>query len=274
MYSSASVTDDDRETGVTEYRAPRRRRRGGWVTLLAILLVLGALAVVGDRLAAQAATRELENQVAQELVSRNIGYSALDVTIAGTPFLTQVAQGRYDQITIDITDVQLPPDQAAGATLPSLHVVATGVNADAADLVQGTAQVTATEVTGTAVVSYQTLIDQLNLADYNLSDLTFGEENGGLKAQATANVAGLAVPITAIADVSVVDGAILVRLRDAKAIGIQVPQIAKTYLDNLVNESITARLPQLPFGLVLESMTPRADGLAIAATGHEVPLVR
>jgi hypothetical protein len=251
-----------------------RRHRGGWVTLLAILLVLGAILVVADRAAARAASRELQDQVAQELVSHDVSYSTLDVTIGGVPFLTQVAEGRYDEITIDVTDVRLPPDAAQGATLSSLHVVATQVNADAAELVQGTAKVTADQVTGTAVVSYQTLTNLLDLSNYSLSDVTFTEDRGGLRAEAKATVAGLTVPISAVADVTVVDGAIQVRLRDAAAVGIEVPQVAKNYLADLVNRSITARLPQLPFGLVLNSLTPTANGLAIAATGHEVPLVR
>jgi len=41
-----------------------------------------------------------------------------------------------------------------------------------------------------------------------------------------------------------------------------------------VNRSISARLPQLPFGLTLDRLNVTTDGLAITATGHEVPLVR
>ena len=264
------------ETGVSQYDVPvrRRPRRGGFGLLLSILAVLAVIAVVADRVAAQAAERELRTQVQQELVARNVGYASLDVNVGGLPFLTQVAQGRYDRITIEVTDVTLPPGATRGAHLPALHVVATGVTADAAKLVQGTAQVAAEQVTGTAVVSYQTLSELLDLSKYSLSDVVFSEENGALRVDAKANVAGLSLPIVAVADVGTLDGAIQVKLRDAQVVGVQAPAVAKGFLDNLVNRSITASLPELPFGLTLDRLSATTDGLAITATGHNVPLVR
>jgi LmeA-like phospholipid-binding len=271
------MTSATRENTVTEYRAGApvrsRRRRGGLTALLAIVAVLAVILVVADRVAAQAAERELKVQLVQELQAREVGYSSLDVGVGGVPFLTQVARGRYEEITIDMTDVSLKAEGAA-ATLPDLHVVATGVNADAQQLVQGTATVTADQVTGTAVVSYQTLHDLIDLSQYRLQDLTFSEEDGALKASGTANLAGITLPITALADVTVVDGVIQVQLRDARAVGVEMPQVAKNYLDGLVNQNITARLPALPFGLSLDRLNVVAAGLAITATGRDVPLVR
>ena len=271
------MTSATRETIVTEYRgAPvrSRRRRGGLTTLLAVVAVLAVLLVVADRVAAQAAQRELKAQLAQELQAREVGYSTLDVGVGGVPFLTQVARGRYEEITIDMANVSLPAGGGTAATLPDLHVVATGVNADAQKLVQGTATVTADQVRGTAIVSYQTLHDLIDLSQYRLQDLTFGEEDGALKASGTANIAGITLPITALADVTVVDGVIQVQLRDARAVGVEMPQVAKNYVDGLVNQNITARLPALPFGLSLDRLSVVASGLAITATGHDVPLVR
>jgi LmeA-like phospholipid-binding len=271
------MTSVTRENTVTEYRAGapvrRRRRRGGLTALLAILLVLGAILVVADRVAAQAAERELQSQVVQELAARQVAYSSLDVGIGGVPFLTQVARGRYDKITIDMAEVQLPAGEARAATLPDLHVVATGVNADARELAQGTASVVADVVTGTAVVSYQTLQDLIDLSQYRLSNLIFSEENGGLRVEGTASIAGISLPLVAVADVTVVDGVISVRLRDAKAVGVEIPQVARNYLDSLVNQNLTARLPALPFGLALDHLSVAGPGLAITATGHDVPLV-
>src|SRR5258706_13651706 len=169
------TTTSRRETVVTEpvvHRRPRRRR-GGWVTWLAIVLIIGAIAVVGDRLAAKAASSELQSRIESELVSRNVAYSSLQAEVGGMPFLTQVAQGRYESITIDMTDVRLPDELGRGATLPALHVVATGVHADTADLVGATASVVAGQVTGTAVVSYDTLIGLIDLSRYHLSEVTF-----------------------------------------------------------------------------------------------------
>ena len=89
-----------RETAVAEPVVHRpRRRRGLLLPLLAIVLVMVAIAVVADRLAAKAASDELKSRIEAELVSREITYSSLDVEVGGTPFLTQVADGRYESIT-------------------------------------------------------------------------------------------------------------------------------------------------------------------------------
>ena len=83
----------------------RRRRRSGWPTLLAILLVLAAILVVGDRVAAQIAEGEVRTQVVAALSERGVEYDTADVNVGGFPFLTQVAAGRYEEITIDLTNV-------------------------------------------------------------------------------------------------------------------------------------------------------------------------
>jgi hypothetical protein len=264
-----------RETGVTEPISHRRTRprRGLWVPLVAIVLVIAAIAVVADRVAAKAASDQLESRIAAELVSRQVSYSTLDVTVGGTPFLTQVAQGRYESITIHMTEVRLPAGGGREANLPVLHVAAHGVNANAGDLIQGTASVVADQVTGSAVVAYDTLRGLIDLSAYHLSDVTFTEKDGALRANATVSAAGLQVPIEAVADVSVVDGEIQVKLRDARAVDVSVPPLAKSFLDDLVNNVLVANLPALPFGLELDGLVVAADGLAISAKGSDVPLV-
>ena len=69
-----------------------------------------------------------------------------------------------------------------GRACPSLHVVATGVDADTADLVQGTAEVAAEQVTGTAVVSYDDAAELIDLLRGTAcSDVTFSEDDGALR---------------------------------------------------------------------------------------------
>jgi hypothetical protein len=269
------VSTDSRESAVAEpvTRRRPRRSRGIWLPLVGIVLVIAGIVVVADRVAAKAASNELKSRIEAELVSRDVTYSSLDVQVEGTPFLTQVAEGRYDSITIDMTEVRLPAGEDRSANLPELHVVATGVNADTAELVQGTASVVAEEVSGNAVVSYDTLRELLDLSAYRLSEVTFSQDKGALKAAATADVAGLTLPIEAVADVSVVDGEIQIQLRDARAIGLPVPDLAKGFLEDLVSNVLVAKLPPLPFGLTLDELSVAADGLAITATGHDVALV-
>jgi hypothetical protein len=266
-----------RETGVTEYHDEqdavyrRRRRRSGWPTLLAILLVLGAILVVGDRVAAQYAEREVRTQVVAALSERGVEYDTADVNVGGFPFLTQVADGRYEEITIDLTNVRL---SGAGQTanLPRLNVVARGVRADTVQLVQGTAQAVAERVTGSGLVTFATLQSLVDYSRYNLSDVRFAESNGALRITAVGNVAGFRLPMAATADVSVVDGQFQVTLRDAQAVGVEAPDAAKNYLADLAERSVAARLPQLPFDLTLDAVDVQAEGLAITATARDVPL--
>jgi hypothetical protein len=272
---TARVNTSSRENAVAEpvVHRPSRRRRGFLLPLVAIVLVIGAIAVVADRVAAKAASDELKSRIEAELVSRDVTYSSLDVVVGGTPFLTQVAEGRYHSITIDMTEVRLPAGADRSATLPELHVVASGVSAPTTELIEGTASVVADDVTGSAVVSYATLTGLLDLTAYRLSEITFNEEDGALKASATANVAGLTLPIEALAEVSVVSGEIQVQLRDARAVGVPVPGVAKGFLDDLVSNALVAKLPPLPFGLTLDALSVTSEGLAFTASGSDVPLV-
>ncbi len=269
------VSTSNRENAVAEPVVHRRtRRRGGLLLpLVAIVLLLGAIAVIADRVAAKAASDELKSRIEAELVSRDVTYSSLDVVVGGTPFLTQVAEGRYDSIAIDMTEVRLPAGAGRSATLPELHVVAFGVTAPTAELIEGTASVVADDVSGTAVVSYDTLTGLLDLSAYRLSDISFSEEAGALKASASMSVAGLTLPIEALAEVSVVGGEIQVRLRDAGAVGVALPDAAKGFIDDLVSNTLVAKLPPLPFGLTLDQLSVATEGLAVTATGSDVPLV-
>ncbi|HEX6871407.1 MAG TPA: DUF2993 domain-containing protein, partial [Micromonosporaceae bacterium] len=187
------------------------------------------------------------------------------------------AQGNYQEISIEMTDVELPTaTSTAGAavpTLPALNVVAHGVNADTADVVQGRAKVSAERVSGTAVVSFDTLATLVDYSRYNLSNVRFAESGGRLEVTGNAALGSVEIPISAVADISVVDGQFTLRLHDAKALDLPVPAAAQAFLADLVQRSIRAQLPPLPFQLTLDQVRVEPDGLAIAATGRDVPLV-
>jgi hypothetical protein len=265
-----SVAYDD-DTYVA--RRPRRRRRGGLTFLIVGLLLVAAIVVVADRVAAKVAGDELKAQLVSELDERDVAYESLDVGIGGFPFLTQVAAGHYDGITIDMTQVKLKTGNGPAVTLPELKVTAKGVNADTQQVVSGTAKVTAEQVEGEAVVAYSTLETLIDYSRYNLTDVKFAESNGALHATGTATISGVQVPITATAEVAVKDGQFTIALRDATAAKLPVPAVVKNYLSNLAQQAAVARLPKLPFGLTLDSASVQPNGLAIAATGTNVPLI-
>jgi len=220
------------------------------------------------------AAGELESRIETELASRDVSYSTLDVSVGGTPFLTQVAQGRYESISIDMTQVRLPAGDGREATMPELSAVAKGVHVDTVELMQGDAEVTAESVAGTAVVSYTTLSSVVDFSQYYLADVIFSERQGGLWATADVSVAGLEIPIEAEATLEVVNGSIQLRLRNAKAVGVSMPGVGLDLMDQLVNSVIEARMPPLPFGLTLQSLAVTPAGMQIHITGQDVPLAR
>ena len=157
---------------------------------------------------------------------------------------------------------------------PTLHAVASGVNANTSDVVRGDANVVADKVDGTATVSFTTLQTIIDYQSYDLSNVTFADSAGGLKVNATANVAGQKIPLSAVAAIAVQNGQLQIELNDATAVGISAPSFVKDYLSRLAAAQLSARLPALPFGLKLTDVSVLPTGLAVSAAGVNVPLTR
>jgi hypothetical protein len=244
-----------------------RRRRGAPLLAITLMVVVG-LAIAADRVAANAAADRIRTEVVAELDERGVRPASTDVTVDGFPFLFQVVDGHYEKITIDMRRVNI-----SGTTLPSLLVVARGVDADTADLVDGKATVTAERVTGTAVVDWTTMANLVDYARLGLSGVTFGTRDGALQVRGTAQLAGLRVPMSATADLGVDAGVVRIRLRDARVEDGTLAGVAQAQLDALAQRlSVDIRIPPLPFRLAIDDVRPEDDGLSITATARAVPL--
>jgi hypothetical protein len=254
-------------------RPRRRRRHGVWQLVVGLTLILLVVLAVVDRVAAAIAASELRSRVAAELAAHDVGYSSLDVTVGGIPFLTQVVQGRYDSLSINLTQLHLTED-GREATLPRLDVTATGVAVDTLALARGDTSATADQVTGSALVSYETLSSLVDLSQYHLADLTFSDRDGALWARGDVSALGVSLPVEAEAEISVRNGQFEVRLRGLKAVGASVPNVALPMLDSIANAVIVATVPALPFGITVNDFQVAPGGLAITATGHKVTLVQ
>src|SRR5689334_23717370 len=130
---------------MTAGEVPTRRGRKVWITLLIVVVVLGGLLLVADRVGAYVAASTIASQAKKELAARDITTpSDPTVTVGGFPFLTQVARGRYQSITIHVDH---PSSQ--GVTFDTLDVVANGVNASTSAVINRTGSITADTITGT-----------------------------------------------------------------------------------------------------------------------------
>ncbi len=76
----------------------------------------------------------------------------------------------------------------------------------------------------------------------------------------------------AVADITVEDGLLRIRLRDARFESLELPPLGRELLDQILAATIDLVMPALPLGLALQSVTPGPDGLWISIVGQNVPL--
>lgn len=237
-----------------------RRLRTG---LIVVFVVLVGLLLAVDRVGAWAAERTVAEKVSQQMTELNVSASQPDVTVGGFPFLTQVVDGRYEDIRILLRDVS-----ANGLTVPELDVHARGVNAQMSTLMSGDGEITADHVTGTATIGYasvRALIDR--------PDLELAEQDGKLRLRLPLTVAGQRVTAVALADVSVANGLVRISVADIRAEGVQLVPQAQRLLDGYKQLlSVELRLPPLPFQLKVEGVQARSEGLAVTASAQGVPI--
>jgi hypothetical protein len=240
-----------------------RRRGKVWISLIVVFLVLFGLFVVADRVAAYVAEQTVAEKVSSEVKNLGVSSSEPDVTVRGFPFLTQVLDGKYQEITIVLRDVS-----ANGVTLPVLDIHATGVNAKMSTLMSGNGPVTADKVAGTATVGYDSV-----RALVNQPGLQVDEEGGKLRLRLPVTIAGQQITAIGVGEVSVNSGKVRVAVTDIRAEGVTLSGRAQALLDDYKQRlSFEVRVPPLPFKLRIENVRPQPEGLAISASAQGVPL--
>lgn len=224
-----------------------------------VVVVLAVLVGVADRVGAHYAEKTVAEKVSAQLAQRQIGSAPPEVTIAGFPFLTQVLRGNYAEIHVDLRDVKtdrLP--------IPLLRVRAHDVRADAQQMMEGTGQIIATRIDGTATLSYTALVDASGL-----QDITLTGDGTNLRISGNVPIAGV---LTGAAEVTVVDGRVRVNVKELTAAN------ANQATQNLINQyrqrlaAVTFSLPPMPFNLKLVDVDPSPGGLDITMTTNEVLL--
>ncbi|MGC5019882.1 DUF2993 domain-containing protein [Micromonospora sp. DT47] len=247
---------------------PRRRGRKVLVTLVVLLLILAGLLVVADRVAAGVAERAIADQVSQEVAKQDAQSAPPKVDVGGFPFLTQVLGGRYERISIVLTEVQ-GPVQGETVSLPRLDVDARNVRASLDTLRSGQGDVVAESVNGTGTVSYDSLAKLLDRPGLKL-----GEQNGKLAVTAPVDILGQKLTVAGTADVTVSDnGKVALRFNDLNAEGLPAVPLAKTLLSNYAKGiSIDVPLPELPFQLNVRKVEPKPEGLMVTADAKDVPI--
>jgi LmeA-like phospholipid-binding len=233
-----------------------RRRTGCLVVLVVLLLILGGVLVVADRIGARVA----EGRVAEQVAARGglTGEPAVDIT--GFPFLTQALSGEYEDIRISLTAEEL--GQPAGTRA---DVALRGVHVPLSDVLSGSVrQIPVDRVDGTATLSYALLASQLG------GDTVLAPEGDRVRITRSVEMLGFDFTLTAVGTVALDGQDVVVDVEDASAGAVDVPDFVLRQAEDLLD--LSYQVPALPFGLQLTSVRPTAEGVDVAVEATDTVL--
>lgn len=237
------------------------------------VIVLAGLAVAADRIGVTAAEQEVEKQIVAQLASQRLTTSARpEVSIDGVPFLTQAIDGNYDSISVDLRDLK-------GGEIPlqRVHAVGEDVRLPLSQVMDGKPEPIATRAHGTATISYASLVDliQQNAPQgFDLAGLTLAGAGGSaLTASIDASDLGLGM-VTGVGDVTVVEGALRVRITKLQTKDGAFSAAAQRIVDQLVGRLVfnDIKLPPMPFKLALTGLQADPESLRLNFEASEVAL--
>ncbi len=249
--------------------AVSRGRKFGIVLVVLLLVGVGLLAV-SDRLAAYAAERTIATQTKKELTAREITTpTEPTVKVSGFPFLTQVARGKYDRITIHVDH---PTSQ--GVTLDALDVVASGVNASTSALINGTGTVTADDVTGTAVLNWAAVNKLMNTSGFGGTSATASAlPDGEVQVRVPVTVGDVSTTVVATGTLKAADTIVHLTITKVETEGGSIPPMINRLVGSIKQSlSVDIRIPQLLYNLKVRSVKAAPEGLSVTANAVNVPI--
>lgn len=260
---------DVAETYPVVEEPPRRRGRKALIVLIVLVALLAGLLVAADRVAVGVAETAIAEQAKKESAKRDITVSETpDVSIEGFPFLTQVARGRYEKITINVVNAE-GPVQGKPVRIPRLELVAQGVKAPLSALRSGQGEIRAEKVDGTGVITYDTMAKFISQPG-----VVLGEQNGKLAMTAPVDILGAKLTVKGTGTLTVNEkGQVELKFDSLTADGLPNLPLAKALLSSYAKRfSIKVPVPQLPYGLTVREVKALPEGLQISASANDVPL--
>ncbi|NEC29702.1 DUF2993 domain-containing protein [Streptomyces sp. SID8111] len=238
--------------------------------LLVVVVILGGLFVIVDRVAVNFA----EGEAADRLKATENLTTTPDVSIKGFPFLTQVAGGTLDDIEVGIQDYEATTgDGGQKIRIADLHADMKGV-----EFSGNFSSATAATATGTATVAYDELLKTARSEPQrvapgvtaNVVGLSDGG-NGKIKVEVEATVLGakLPEPVFVLSSVTVVDGHTVRVKADA------LPKFGgMTIAESRVRQitDFEQKIDGLPGGIRLDKVEASKAGVGITVEGSDVRL--
>jgi hypothetical protein len=240
-----------------QFRPPKRRRRVWPYVLVVVLVVIGGLVVIADRVAVRVA----EDRIADRLASERPFTERPDVTIHGLFFFAQAVRGTYDDIQV------VGPGEAVGELGPmaidaSLH----GVHLSLSD---ATSQVDRVPV------------DRLDLrlsfalgalaAASGIEGLTLTTNGDQIAARARVDLPVVgSVEVAATGRLVLTDGAIAAELTSINGVGTALPAAVEKAAREAL--AVTVPLDGLPFSSAATSIEVHGSSVQVNAVAHDVVL--
>ncbi|MFJ9726410.1 DUF2993 domain-containing protein [Streptomyces sp. NPDC101209] len=242
--------------------------------LLIVVVILGGLFVIADRVAVHFA----ENEAADKVRTTENLASTPDVSIKGFPFLTQVASGELDDVRIGIKDYEA--DTGAGTAGNSAGVPKTIRIDDLKADMKGVSfsgdysSATATSATGTATVAYDELLKAAKSQPTQIFpgikaqvvDLSDGG-NGKIKVNIKISTPAGSRTYPVLSSVTVRGDSVQVHADD-------LPKLVVDLADARIRSITDFRqtIDRLPGGVKLESVQAAQNGVEITVKGSNVKL--
>jgi hypothetical protein len=252
----------------TEQRPRRRRGRALLIFVVVLLLLLLGGLIVADRFGRSFAEGVIADKVTEQVRAQKASSDTPDVTIEGVPFLTQVLNGDYQEIRIQLPNLTAPIDNGRKASLDLLDIHARDVQAPLDTLRSGQGAITVKQVTASGTIDYPQLIELIGQKGVQLS-----AKDGKLIGSAKVTALGQQLDLSGTAKLTVVNGGIRVRFADVKAANLPDLPLFQNIIDSYARKlALDIPAPKLPLQLKVQSVTPQAKGLNVTFGAADVNL--
>ncbi|MFJ1732527.1 DUF2993 domain-containing protein [Streptomyces sp. NPDC088254] len=237
--------------------------------LLVVVVILGGLFVIADRLAVNFA----EDETAEKLKANEGLATTPEVSIKGFPFLTQVAGGELDDVEVGIKDYEA----TAGTGGEKIRIQDLQANMKGVAFSSDFSSATAADATGSASISYAELLkaakSEPNRVGPGVTARVVGLSDGGngkIKVTVEASVLGnkLPQPLTVLSSVAVEGDTVRVHADTLPSFG--GVRAAENEVRSITD--FQQKIDDLPGGIKLDKVEAAADGVEISVKGSNVRL--
>lgn len=235
--------------------------------VLVLVVVVGVLLVVADRVGVWLAQRAVANQAADELANYQVDSAPPEVSIGGFPFLTQVGAERYEEVTLVLRDVG-----SGGVRLSNVELVASGVTVELSTIIDRDGPIDAERMDGTATIGYGDVAALTGLEGLQLSS----GEGGELAVRLPTELLGEPATLVGSAELTAEGGAVQLRVAELTvADSAELPPGAESAIAEVTQQlTLDVPLPPLPYDLSVDSVRAGSAGLAVSVSATDVPLAR